>query len=115
MSFDYARAQATAHRMVKRYGGAATLKRAGVGSGGTSFEPVEEVTDHPCTAVVVPTEARDRSGTLIEGRESTAYIAAQGLAIVPQTQDRLSWSGRDYRVVRVMPIDPSGAKPVLYE
>ena len=83
---------------------------------GPSYDPGEPTTTpYEVNAVVVPTEVRDRSGTLIEDATSTAYIAAKGLAIVPQTQDRLLWSGRDYRVVRVMPIDPSGAKPLLYE
>ena len=111
----YDRLQATAARMMIRFGGPGVLIREVEGSG-PSYDPGEPAeTEYAVNAVVVPTEVRDRSGTLIEDATSTAYVAAKGLAIVPQTQDRLSWSGRDYRVVRVMPIDPSGAKPVLYE
>ena len=111
----YDRMANTAYNMMIRFGGPGTLVREVEGSG-PSYDPGEPAeTEYAITAVVVPSEYRDRSGTLIEGRESTAYIAAKGLAIVPQTQDRLLWSGRDYRVVRVMPRDPSGAKPVLYE
>lgn len=115
MAFDYSRARATAQRMIANYGGPGTLKRTTVGSGGTAFEPVEEVTEYPCTAVVVPVRLRDRAGTLIEDATSTAYVAAQGLAIVPTTQDRLTWNGRDYVIAEAMPLDPSGAAAVLYE
>ena len=111
----YDRLQRTAERLLIRFGGGGTLVRE-TAAGGPAYDPGEPTeASHPVTAVVVPTEIRDRSGTLIEDAASTAYIAAKGLAIVPQTQDRLLWSGRDYRVVRVMPIDPSGGKPVLYE
>ena len=111
----YQRLAKTAYNMMIRFGGPGTLVREVEGAG-PSYDPGEPLTtEHSVIAVVVPSEYRDRSGTLIEGATSTAYIAAKGLAIVPQTQDRLLWSGRDYRVVRVMPLDPSGAKPVLYE
>ena len=111
----YERLANTAYNMMIRFGGPGTLVREVEGSG-PSYDPGEPTTTpYEVNAVVVPTEARDRSGTLIEDATSTAYIAAKGLAIVPQTQDRLLWSGRDYRVVRVMPLDPSGVKPVLYE
>ena len=111
----YERMQTTAANLLARFGGPGTLKRA-LPAAGPAYDPGEPAEiDIPCTAVVVPTEVRDRSGTLIEDASSTAYIAAKGLDIVPQTQDRLSWAGRDYRITRVMPIDPSGQTPVLYE
>ena len=111
----YDRLAGTAYNMMIRFGGPGVLIREVEGAG-PSYDPGDPTeTEYAITAVVVPSEYRDRSGTLIEDATSTAYVAAKGLAIVPQTQDRLLWSGRDYRVVRVMPIDPSGAKPVLYE
>ena len=110
----YERLANTASNLMIRFGGPGVLIREVEGAG-PSYDPGDPTTTpYEVNAVVVPTEVRDRSGTLIEDATSTAYIAAKGLEIVPQTQDRLSWSGRDYRVVRVMPIDPSGAKPVLY-
>lgn len=112
MSFDYARAAATASRLLERFGAVATLKRRGdatydpaTGTTAPTVTPVDTV------AVVFDYDARQIDGTLIRQGDRRAYMDA---AVAPRQGDALAWQGVDLTVVAVRPLSPAGT-PVLFE
>jgi hypothetical protein len=112
--FDYARAQATALRLLDKFGQAGEIWRD-VPGGGPVWDPGEPtIQKTPCTLAVLRFDNKDIDGTLIKASDKNAYIAAKGLAIVPVTTDRLMIGGVSHSLVRVMPLNPAGTT-VYYE
>lgn len=107
--FDYARAQATALRLLDKFGAAGAIVRDVPGSGPV-WNPGEPVpTAHTCTMAVLKFDNKDIDGTLIKASDKKVYIAAKGLAIVPVTTDRLLIGNVSHTIIRVMPLNPAGA------
>jgi hypothetical protein len=112
--FDYARAQATALRLLDKFGQAGEIWRDVPGSGPV-WDPGEPtIQKTPCTLAVLRFDNKDIDGTLIKASDKKVYIAAKGLAIVPVTTDKLMIGGVSHSLVRVMPLNPAGTS-VYYE
>jgi hypothetical protein len=107
-SFNYARAQATALRLLDRFGQAGEIWRD-VPGGGPVWDPGEPTIQKiPCTVAVLKFDNKDIDGTLIKASDKKVYIAAKGLAIVPVTTDKLMIGEVSHSLVRVMPLNPAG-------
>lgn len=106
--FDYARAQATALRLLDKFGQAGSIVRDMPGNG-PIYDPGEPVpTPYPCVAAVLKFDNKDIDGTLIKATDKKVYVAAKGLSIVPTTTDKLMIGGVAHTIVRVMPLNPAG-------
>jgi hypothetical protein len=107
-SFNYAKSQATAERLLIKFGQAGSIVRD-VPGGGSDWDPGEPVpTPYACTVAVLKFDNKDIDGTLIKATDKKVYIAAKGLAIIPTTTDRISIGGVQHTVIRVMPLNPAG-------
>ena len=107
-SFDYPRAQASALRVIDKFGQAGAIVRDVPGSG-PEWDPGEPVpTAHTCTMAVLKFDNKDFDGTLIKASDKKVYIAAKGLLIVPETTDTLLIDGTSHTIIRVMPLNPAG-------
>jgi len=73
MTFDYARPQATAERLLARFGQTCTLRKTA--NFGTEFDPLQTTTDEDVTAVDRNRRLRDRDGTLIGQNLRTLYVS----------------------------------------
>jgi len=108
ISFNYARVQATALRLLEKLGQGGSVVRDTPGSGPV-WDPGEPVpTPYPCTMAVLKFDNKDIDGTLIKAGDKKVYIAAKGLSIVPVTTDKLMIGGLSHTVVRVTPLNPAG-------
>jgi hypothetical protein len=105
-SFDYLPAQASALRLIDKFGQAGAIVRDVPGSG-PEWDPGEPVpTAHTCTMAVFKFDNRDIDGTLIKANDKKVFIAAKGLS--PTTTDKLMIGGVPHTVVRVISINPAG-------
>lgn len=102
-AFNYPRAQATALRLLDKFGAAGEIVREIPGGPG---EPVQ--TPYACTMAVLRFDNKDIDGTPIKATDKKVYIAAKRLAIVPVTTDKLLIGGVSHTIVRVVPLNPSG-------
>ncbi len=109
----YDRLRASAERLIKRFGSAATLTRttratfdAGAGSYGTETEA-----EYPTLAVLRDYEDRLIDGTRIVRGDRRAILDP---GVVPVIGDTLTIGGTDYRVIAVKTENPGGT-PVYYE
>jgi hypothetical protein len=108
MKFNYARAQATALRLLEKFGQTGSIIRDVPGSG-PDWDPGPPVpTTSPCTLVVLKFDNKDIDGTLIKASDKKVYIAAKGLSIAPTTTDKVMIGGVSHTIVRVMPLNPAG-------
>lgn len=116
-AFNYARTRATAERLIARFGQTGALRRTT--SDNDPFNPTQTTTDHPCTFAILDYAKKDVDGTLIKQTDQVAYLSTAGLAISPETTDRLvvggTWSGSPLKlngspmtVVNVKPLSPAG-------
>jgi hypothetical protein len=107
-AFNYPRAQATALRLLDKFGAAGEIIRE-IPGGGPVYEPGEPVqTPYACTMAVLRFDNKDIDGTLIKATDKKVYIAAKGLAIIPETTDELIIDGVSHAIVRVTPLNPAG-------
>lgn len=119
-AFDYTRTRATAERLIARFGQTGALRR--MVDDGDVFNPTQTQTpvDYACTFAVLDYAKKDIDGTLIRQTDQMAYLSTAGLAISPETTDRLmvggAWSGSPatyvggspMTVVNVKPLSPAG-------
>ena len=114
MSFDYARAQATAERLLASFGARGAIRRQTPGSG-PSYDPGPPVlTDHPATVAVTAYTAREIDGTRIRATDKKALVSSAGLPFEPTTSDKLlDASGQAYTIVNVEVLRPAETT-VLY-
>jgi hypothetical protein len=101
-AFDYARAKATASRLIARYGMAAAIRRVISGS------PVT----HSCKLVVMNYDDRKIDGTLIKATDKLLYVSTEGLNIKLNQSDKIIIDGLEYAVVTCKPLSPAGM--ILY-
>jgi hypothetical protein len=108
----YARLQATAQRLIAKYGQGGTVKRI------TPSDPVyggdSVVTLYPATLVPIAYEARYIDGTVIQTGDMQIYISAVGLPIEPTVGDVVSANGSDYAIVAGDPNKYDGITPVVF-
>lgn len=105
--FNYARAQATALRLLDKFGAAGSIVRDVPGNG-PIYDPGEPTTEtYPCTMAVLKFDNKDIDGTLIKATDKKVYVAAKGLSIAPITMDRILIGSVSHTIVRVMPLNPA--------
>ncbi|MDX0865598.1 hypothetical protein GOE00_02375 [Sinorhizobium medicae] len=108
----YARLQATAQRLVAKYGQAGTVKRITPPGPVYGGEPI--VTPYPATLVPMAYEARYIDGTVIQTGDMQIYISAVGLPIEPTVGDVVTANGKDYAIVVGDPNKYDGITPVVF-
>lgn len=114
MTFDYARARATADRLLANFGATGAIRRETPGSG-PAYNPGDPtVTDYPVTLALTSYNARQVDGTRIRAEDRKALVSASA-AVVPTTSDLLiAADGAILKIVDVKSISPAGTT-VLYE
>lgn len=105
-AFNYTRTRATAERLIARFGQTGALRR--MVSDNDPFNPELVPTDYACTFAVLDYAKKDVDGTLIKQTDQMAYLSTAGLAITPETTDRLVVGGSPLTVVNVKPLSPAG-------
>lgn len=114
MTFDYARARATADRLLANFGATGAIRRETPGSG-PSYDPGEPtITDHPVTLALTAYNARQIDGTRIQAQDRKALVSASA-SVTPTTSDLLiAADGAILKIVDVKTISPAGTT-VIYE
>lgn len=108
----YARLQATAERLIAKYGQAGTVTRLGPPDPVEGGDPVE--TDYPAKLVPMQYEAKEIDGTVILAGDAKIYISSVGLAVEPKPGDIVSASGKTYRIVNGDPNNYDGVINVVF-
>lgn len=107
----YTRLQATAHRLIAKYGQAGTVTRI------TSPDPVEggEPTETALPATLVPMTYDQRyiDGTNITTADRQIYISSVGLAIEPTVGDIITAGGKTFHVIAGDPNNYDGITNVV--
>jgi hypothetical protein len=108
----YARLQATAQRLIVKYGQAGTVTRI------SEPDPVEggDPVPTPYTATLVPMaySAQEIDGTEILSGDMQIYISSVGLAIEPKPGDLVAASGKTFRVIKADPNNYDGLTNVVF-
>ena len=108
----YTRLQATAQRLITKYGQSGTVKR------GMPPDPIlggdGTVTPYPANLVPMTYDQRYIDGTTILANDRQIYISSVGLAIVPQVGDIVSAGGIDYHVVNADTNNYDGVTIVVF-
>ena len=105
MSFDYARAQSTALRLLTRFGQVGKLRTIVAGQ-----SPV----DVAITLAVLDYRLSDIDGTRIVVGDRLIYVAPQGVTAIKPGNKILDAAGVPYSVMDAKPIAPAGVV-VYYE
>lgn len=115
--FDYTRSQATASRLIARFGASGAIRRQS-STGGNAWDPSSgtiTTTDHAVKMAVLDYSQRDINGTTIQQTDKQVFVSVDGLSIVPTTSDSVvTPDGQVLSVVNVKPLKPA-ATVVMYE
>lgn len=104
-SFDFNRSQATADRLIKRYGQVGKLRE--MVKSGPGYDPALTAVDHTAKFAVLDYEDRQIDGTRILETDKLAYLSSVDLAVEPKAGMLLVESdGGLYNVIRVRPLKP---------
>jgi hypothetical protein len=106
MAFDYARAQATAERLIANFGQTATLSKTANTS--TAYNPTRTTTTYTCTVAVLDFRNAEIDGTLVKRGDKKVYISTDGLSVAPEVHDTLTIGSEIHAILAVMPISPAG-------
>lgn len=106
MAFDYARARATAERLIANFGQSATLTKTANTS--TAYNPTRTATGYTCIAAVLDFRNSEIDGTLIKQGDKKAYVSTRGLAVSPAVHDTLTIGGEVHAILTVTPLAPAG-------
>lgn len=108
----YTRLQATADRMIKKFGQVGAVKRE------TPPDPINggdgTVTNYAAKLVPMTYDSRYVDGENIIASDRQIYISAVGLAITPSVGDIVVAGGVDYRIVAGDPNNYDGVTPVVH-
>lgn len=80
--FDYARSQATADRVIKRYGQLGKLRQ--MVKSGPAYDPTLTASDVDAKFAVLEYETSQIDGTRILSTDKMVYLSAVGLAVEPK-------------------------------
>lgn len=106
----YANAQALAGRLLTQFGEVAVIRRVETADDRPS-DPIastETTTDYACKLAVFPIDQRDIDGTVIKAGDFRVIVAAEGLAITPETTDELVCSAGTLAIVDAGRFAPAG-------
>ena len=113
MSRFYNRMQATAERLIARYGYATSLERDGVPTGPPHNPQPGPVVLHACKVVEGKYSLIDRDATLVLQGDKLGLISTE-IDVAPALGDRLHLGGAVYHFVDLQPLSPGG-QVLLYE
>jgi hypothetical protein len=108
----YSRIQATAKRLIEKYGQTGAIKRITPPDpvlGGDGTETV-----YPGTLVPMTYDQRYINGTTILTTDRQIYVSSVGLAVVPQVGDTVSAGGLDYHIINIDPNNYDGVTNVVF-
>ena len=120
MTFNYARPQATARRLITKFGQSVTFTR--IVEGGV-YDPVtgqavETETTFDANIAVFPgsSTAQDAMnpsnvmipGTLVRDAENYALVEVNAAGSQPQPTDKVTFGGDDWRIIDVYALAPAG-------
>jgi hypothetical protein len=116
VAFNYANARATADKLLKNFGQAATLTRIVTGA----YDPATGVGATTSTAVAVTAvlleysdAQRASAGGLIQQKDRKALVAVEAQTVAPDVEDTLTVGGEVFKIVACRPLSPAGVD-VLY-
>lgn len=109
----YARLQATAERLIAKFGMAGTIVRM-TRTGGPDYDPTLEPVSHPCQLVELKIDLSKIDGTLIQAGDRMVYVSTQGLTIEVTASDKLVIAGKEHVIKICKPLSPAGLT-VYYE
>jgi hypothetical protein len=104
--FDYARARATAERLIAKFGTAGAIRRAV--TSGPNYDPEITDTDYPCTLVTLEYDDAKIDGTLIRKTDKLIYVSTAGLSITLAESDKIVAGGEVYAIENLKPLSPAG-------
>lgn len=113
MSSFYDRMQATATKLIDRYGYSTQLERDGAPTGPPHNPQPGEPTLHACKVVDLEYSLTNRDATLVQRGDKLGLIST-AVDIQPETDDRLLLGGQLYRFIDLQPLSPGG-QVLLYE
>lgn len=105
-TFDYARARATAEKLIAKFGQAGVIRR--VTTSGPDYDPIISTEDHACTLVDLDYDERQIDGTLIMRGDRMVYLSTKGLSIRPELSDKVVIGDVEHAIKNVMPLAPGG-------
>ena len=113
-TFDYARAVATADRLIKKFGQAGKVRRPT--TTGPGYKPTAGAPDdHDARFAVIKFALKDVDGTRVLVTDKKVYLSAAGLPVVPTASDKLvEADGGELKIVAIEPLKPAGTV-VFYE
>lgn len=107
----YTRAEATARRLIDKYGKSAELVRQE--QSGPPHAPVVAPVVHACKVADIGYSITNRTGTHIQAGDKVGLMSTS-VAVEPAMSDVLRIDGADYRFVDLQPLNPGGLV-VLWE
>ncbi|BAQ18315.1 hypothetical protein [Methyloceanibacter caenitepidi] len=111
-TFDYAKSEATAQRLIAKFGQAGAIRRVtGSNDPGTPWDPsddTETTTDYDCTLVVLEYGKMEVDGTLILATDRKVLVSTAGMTVEPLVSDKLVIGSDVYEIVTVKPLNPGG-------
>lgn len=108
----YARLQATAQRLIAKFGQQGTVTRETPPDPNEGGDPVE--TAHPAKLVPMQYKANEIDGSVIEAGDVQIYVSSVGLPIIPGPGDYATVNGKTYRVINSDPNQYDGLTPVVH-
>lgn len=109
----YARLEATARRLIDRYGYTSHLEREGAPTGPPHNPQPGPPTQYACRLVETEYSLTNRDATLVQQGDKLGLIST-AVDTVPLLTDRILIDGRPYRFIDVQPLRPGG-RTLLYE
>lgn len=110
MTYDYARAKATAERLIARFGQDATLRQ--ITQSGDAWAPTLTETDTTVKVVDLNIAQRDGAGLVGETRR-TLYVSTSA-GVTPEKGDKVVIGGTEHEIGEVRPLAPGGTN-VMFE
>lgn len=105
-AFDYARSRATADRLIAKFGQTGAIRRQT--ATGPDYNPTFTTADHTATFAVTEYESNEIDGSRILATDKKVLLKAGGLAVTPNTTDKLVIGSIEHSIVRVEPLAPGG-------
>lgn len=112
VGFDYARARATAERLIAKFGTTGAIRRTV--TSGPDYDPDITETYYPCTLVTMEYDDAKVDGTLIRKTDKLIYVSTAGLSITLAESDKVVAGGEVYAIENLKPLSPAGLV-VYYE
>lgn len=109
----YARAIATAKRLIAQYGGDCTL-RVAAGSG-DAWNPVQTETDYTVKAVSFGFKNSEIDGTLVQRSDRKVYVSTEGVTVNPKPEHKIVIDSETYSIVSVMPLKQPTRSTVYWQ